>query len=110
MAQAPGKHLRIPIRSARRRNLIASPLPQVTILSTIADHLFTAGNFFEVLRLSVELGLLAIALAPVIITGGIDLSVGSMMGLAAVAFGAAWHDWNLPLPAAACVALLLGCA
>ena len=58
-------------------------------------------NFFEVLRLSVELGLLAIALTPVIITGGIDLSVGSMMGLAAVTFGAAFHDWHLPIAVAA---------
>ena len=40
-------------------------------------------------RFSVELGLLALALTPVIVTGGIDLSVGSMMGLAAVVFGAA---------------------
>ena len=30
----------------------------------------TPGNFFEVIRLSVELGLLAIALTPVIISGG----------------------------------------
>ena len=49
---------------------------------------FHWGNFFEVIRSSVELGLLALALTPVIITGGIDLSVGSMMGLAAVIFGA----------------------
>ena len=32
-------------------------------------------------RLSVEIGLLALALTPVIVTGGIDLSVGSLMGL-----------------------------
>jgi rhamnose transport system substrate-binding protein len=90
--------------------LLAALLAEVTIFSAIAENFFTASNFFEVLRFSVELGLLAIALTPVIITGGIDLSVGSMMGLAAVAFGALWQDWNLPLPAAACVALLLGCA
>ena len=68
------------------------------------------GNFFEVIRLSVELGLLALALTPVIVTGGIDLSVGSMMGLAAVCFGAAWRDWHWPIPAAALFALLLGSA
>ena len=45
-------------------------------------------------RLGVELGLLAIALTPVIVTGGIDLSVGSMMGLAAVMFGVAYRDWQ----------------
>src|SRR5260370_38410094 len=61
------------------------------------------------IRFSVELGLLAIALTPVRITGGIDLSVGSMMGLAAVVFGAAWRDWHLSIPVAAVVALLLGC-
>jgi rhamnose transport system permease protein len=35
----------------------------------------------------VEIGLLALAMTPVILTGGIDLSVGSMMGLCAVCFG-----------------------
>src|SRR5437867_8560093 len=90
--------------------LVAALLLEVTIFSAIAENFFTTGNFFEVLRFSVELGLLAIALTPVIITGGIDLSVGSMMGLAAVVFGAAWRDWNLPLPAAAFMALLSGCA
>jgi rhamnose transport system permease protein len=44
------------------------------------------------------------------ITGGIDLSVGSMMGLAAVVFGAAWRDGGLPIGAAALVAILLGLA
>ena len=41
----------------------------------------------EVTRLGVEVGLLALAMTPIIITGGIDLSVGSMMGLAAVVLG-----------------------
>jgi ribose/xylose/arabinose/galactoside ABC-type transport system permease subunit len=35
-------------------------------------------------RLGVESGLLAIALTPVVITGGIDLSSGALLGLAAV--------------------------
>lgn len=90
--------------------LLAAFFAEVAVFGTIAENFFTASNFFEVMRFSVELGLLAIALTPVIITGGIDLSVGSMMGLAAVVFGAAWHDWGFPLPAAALVALLLGCA
>ncbi len=69
-----------------------------------------AENFFEVIRLSVELGCLSLAMTPIIITGGIDLSVGSMMALAAVVFGAAWHDGGLPIPVAAVLALLTGCA
>ncbi len=80
------------------------------LFAAIAQNFLTLGNFFEILRLSVELGLLAIALTPVIVSGGIDLSVGSMMGLAAVLFGAAYHDWGLPIVGAAMVALLAGCA
>ena len=51
------------------------------------------------LRLSVEIGLLALALTPVIVTGGIDLSVGSLMGLSAVLFGKLWRDAGLPIAA-----------
>ena len=74
---------------------------EILFFSAIAPNFFTLGNFFEMTRFSVELGLLAVALTPVIITGGIDLSVGSMMGLAAVRFGAAITRWQLPLPLAA---------
>src|SRR5262245_35073833 len=90
--------------------LIAALLVEISLFSAIAENFASANNFFEVLRFSVELGLLAIALTPVIITGGIDLSVGSMMGLAAIVFGIVWRDWHLPLPIAAIAALLAGCA
>ena len=67
-------------------------------------------NAFEVARLSVELGLLAVALTPIIVTGGIDLSVGAMLGLSAVVLGAAYRDWHVPIVAAIGLALLVGCA
>jgi rhamnose transport system permease protein len=81
---------------------------EIAIFSAIGENFFTIENFFEVIRLSVELGLLSLAMTPIVITGGIDLSVGSMMALAAVIFGAAWHDAGLPIPAAAALALLTG--
>ena len=90
--------------------LLLALAAEIALFSAIAHNFFTRENFFEILRLSVELGLLAIALTPVIVSGGIDLSVGSMMGLAAVLFGAAYHDWGLPLAGAALIALLAGCA
>jgi rhamnose transport system substrate-binding protein len=88
--------------------LLAALGVEVAVFGAIGGNFFTAANFFEIIRLSVELGLLALALTPVMITGGIDLSVGSMMGLAAVVFGAAWRDSGLPVPAAAMLALSLG--
>ena len=57
---------------------------EIAIFGVTGQNFFTGANAFEIVRLAVELGLLALALTPVIVTGGIDLSVGSMMGLAAV--------------------------
>ena len=74
----------------------------------IGKNFFSLRNAFEVVRLSVELGLIAIALTPVIVSGGIDLSVGSLMGLSAVIFGKLWRDAGLPIGAAAALTLLLG--
>lgn len=82
---------------------------ELAVFSAIGENFFTWSNFFEVVRLSVELGLLALALTPIMITGGIDLSVGSVMGLSAVVFGVLWRDFGLPIAAAAGAALLLGC-
>src|SRR5688500_8049292 len=62
------------------------------IFSVAGTNFASAANGFEVTRLAVEIGLLALALTPIIITGGIDLSVGSMMGLAAVVMGMLWRD------------------
>ena len=90
--------------------LLLALLGQIAVFSAIANNFFTEGNFFEIIRTSVEVGLLALALTPVMVSGGIDLSVGSMMGLAAVVFGAAWRDGHAPPVLAATLALLVGCA
>src|SRR5438034_4485095 len=81
-----------------------------SIFSVTGNNFLTAANAFEITRLSVEVGLLALALTPIIITAGIDLSVGSMMGLAAVVLGSLWRDAHLPIVAAAAIALLVGIA
>ncbi len=90
--------------------LLLALAAEIVLFSIIARNFFTWDNFFEVTRFSVELGLLALAMTAVIVTGGIDLSVGSMMALAAVVFGAAWRDWHFSIPAAAGLVLLLGFA
>ncbi len=68
----------------------------------------TRDNVENMVRHSVELGLLALALLPVILTGGIDLSVGSLLGLCAVVLGKLWRDAGLPWPAAAALTLGFG--
>src|ERR1700694_2510536 len=88
--------------------LLVVLLIECSVFSVTGNNFLSTSNAFEITRLSVEIGLLALALTPIIVTGGIDLSVGSMMGLAAVVFGAAWRDWHWPIPAAALLALVLG--
>ena len=83
---------------------------EIILFSTIGENFLTLANLVEVVRLSVEVGLIAIALTPVLVTGGIDLSVGSMLGLAAVVFGAVFHEWHLPIAAAVFAALVVGAA
>jgi rhamnose transport system permease protein len=81
---------------------------EVATFSVIGTNFWSWGNAFEVVRLAVEIGLLALALTPVIVSGGIDLSVGSLMGLSAVVFGILWRDAGLPIALAAQVAVGLG--
>jgi ribose/xylose/arabinose/galactoside ABC-type transport system permease subunit/ABC-type sugar transport system substrate-binding protein len=91
------------------RRLLLALAVEVAFFATVAPQFSTWGNLFEVLRFSVELGLLAVAMTPIIITGGIDLSVGSTLGLAAVVLGTTWQSWHLPIVFAAALALLCGC-
>src|SRR5262245_20467784 len=88
--------------------LVAMLFVETAVFAFIGDNFFTGANGFEVIRLSVEVGLLAIALTPVIITGGIDLSVGSMMGLSAIFCGWLWRDLGAPIWASAALTLALG--
>ncbi len=81
---------------------------EVGIFSRTGTNFWTAQNFFEVLRWSVEIGLLAVAMTPVILTGGIDLSVGSLLGLCAICFGKLWRDVGLPPFAAGIATIGLG--
>jgi len=85
-------------------------LAEIIIFSLIGTNFLTAANGFEMARSSVELGLLALSLTAVIVTGGIDLSVGSMMGLCAVVFGFLWKDFGFSVWAAAAVAIVIGLA
>ncbi len=88
--------------------LLAVLLIECAIFSVTGNNFMSAANAFEITRLAVEIGLLALALTPIIITGGIDLSVGAMMGLAAVILGGLWRDAHLPMMVAVGITLLVG--
>jgi rhamnose transport system permease protein len=68
---------------------------EVLYFQNVGRNFGTAANVANILRQSAEIGLLALVMTPVILTGGIDLSVGSLLGLCAVAFGMLWKDAGL---------------
>ncbi len=67
--------------------LVLVILVEIVLFQSLGNNFLVGRNISNVFRHSVEIGLLAVAMTPVILTGGIDLSVGSMMGLCAVLFG-----------------------
>ncbi len=64
----------------------------------------------ELWRSWAEIGILALVLTPIILTGGIDLSVGSLIALCGVVLGILWHDFHWPIQAAAAAGVLVGLA
>ena len=52
-------------------------------------HFATASNLVNVVEQSTIIGIIAVGMTFVILTGGIDLSVGSLVALAGIVFGSA---------------------
>lgn len=102
----PGMPAKPKRRLTQHSILLTLLVLEIAVFSATGRNFATVGNAFEVLRLSTEVGLLAVAMTPVIITGGIDLSVGSLMGLCAVLFGVMVKDVGIPIPVAVVLTLL----
>jgi rhamnose transport system permease protein len=78
------------------------------VLAAQSDRFFTLDNLLNQGRLMAEVGLIAVVMTFVIVTGGIDLSVGSTLGLSAILLGVFWKNLGLPLELAIFLALCVG--
>ena len=78
------------------------------VLSMQTDRFLTTENLLNQGRLMAEVGLVALPMTFIIITAGIDLSVGSILGLTAIVLGVSWKNIGLPLEAAIVAALAVG--
>ena len=93
----------------RHETILALLLVLALALSAnLSDRFFTVDNLLNQGRMLTEVGIIAIAMTFVIITGGIDLSVGSVLGLSAITLGVVWKTLGVPLPLAMVVAVLVG--
>ncbi|BBL79163.1 ribose ABC transporter permease [Rubrobacter xylanophilus] len=95
------------IRFSRELVLLGVLLAELAIMSQLSPVFLTVGNLLNLSRFFVEVGLIALGMTLIIITGGIDLSVGSNLALVSVVVGFS-YVWGLPLGAAIVLGLLVG--
>ena len=70
------------------------------VMTILSPFFLTFNNLFNVGTQIAVIAILALGQTFVIVSGGIDLSVGSVLGLAGIVFGWATAVANLPLPVA----------
>jgi ribose transport system permease protein len=80
----------------------------IVVFSAASPNFFTFNNIVGILLATAVNGLLALGVTFIIITGGIDLSVGTVMALAAVLVGVAITNLGLPIPVGIAAGLLTG--
>ena len=83
-------------------------LASLALLATQTDRFLTTENLLNQGRLAAEVGLVAMPMTFIIVTAGIDLSVGSVLGLCAILLGVLWQNVGLPLPLAIALTLVVG--
>ena len=83
-------------------------LAVVLVLSFRSDRFFTSANLLNQIRFLAEVALMALPMTYIIITGGIDLSVGSVLAFSSIVLGFSWQSLGLPLPLAICAGLMAG--
>lgn len=77
-------------------------------LSFAAPNFLTPRNLINILDQVTVLGILALGATAVIITGGIDLSVGAILALSVMVLGWLSHDGGLPLWLCMIICVLVG--
>jgi ribose transport system permease protein len=97
------------LRDRLQQFLAFASLIVIAIFFSIATPYFaTYSNFINILVSTVVVGLLALGTTFVIITGGIDLSIGTGMALCAVMAGQFITNWHIPWPLGVLLAVLFG--
>lgn len=88
--------------------LLLITIVSVLFLATRSAEFLTPENLLKQGRFVTEIGLIAIPMTYIIITGGIDLSVGSILGLTAIVLGWTWQELGFPLPLAIVTGIIAG--
>jgi rhamnose transport system permease protein len=92
---------------ARSGGLLLLLVGAMAVFTVLSPDFLTSSNLLNMARLDTENGIIALGMAIVIASGGIDLSVGAILGLASVVLGySSMHG----VPIGMAIALALGVA
>jgi len=86
----------------------ASLIALMAVFSIASDNFLQPDNLIGILQATAVNGVLAVATTFVIITGGIDLSIGTLMTFCAVIAGVFLTYWGLPMPVGILAAIAAG--
>ncbi len=91
----------------KQQKALIALLVLIVVASVLNDQFFTMGNLMNILRQTSVNAIIAVGMTLVILTAGIDLSVGAILALTG-ALGASMVSAELPLIVALPLTLLLG--
>jgi ribose transport system permease protein len=80
----------------------------VVFASIFVNHFFALNNFALILKQSAIPAIACIGMTMVLMTGGIDLSLGYMIGLASISVGLLVKAYNVSIPLSILITLALG--
>lgn len=95
------------VHNARQLGTLSGLLGLGLVLWVLTPHFLTVSNLLNVAEQATIIAIVAVGMTFVILTGGIDLSVGSVLALAGVVMGSALHA-GIPLPLALLAGLITG--
>ena len=108
-APRPGPLARLFASGAHQKLLAFASLVLLVVgFSLASPNFFQMANILAILQATSVNGVLAVGVTLVIITGGIDLSVGTLMTFCAVSAGVVLTYWGLPLPLGILAAIAMG--
>jgi ribose transport system permease protein len=105
-ANMPARSIVTRLSRSLEVRMIALAIVIAIALSLLSPFFLTRSNIFNILDQSVVIGIVAVGMTFVILTGGIDLSVGSVAGLTGIILGLALQ--NMPIPLAILCAVASG--
>jgi len=96
------------IRAFEAIGPLVSLIILVVLLSFLSPYFLEVNNLFNVFQQITVLAIIALGATMVIISGGIDLSVGSVAALSGMIAGVSFGQWNLPMGVALALSIVVG--